>query len=98
MVIQNLNAYLRQPQTQKMIVQIGFNSRLEIVTVAVVVRLPSKSHMFLVITSQSLCVKTFYITDMYKSKQRYNVKNTGTTLVENLYLQDCKEKFLSKSE
>jgi hypothetical protein len=57
-----------------MIVQVGLNCNLHIVTVAIVAKLPTNRYLYLVIGVIGNVVKTFYITNKYKAREKYNCK------------------------
>jgi hypothetical protein len=77
-----------------MIAQVGFNRGLEVVTISVVVVLPSKRYLYLVIGLVKKVMKTFYITNQFKSRQDYNCKKIKEdSLVENLNMDQFKKLF-----
>jgi hypothetical protein len=86
-VFQNLNSFLRRPDTRIMVAQVGFNDRLEAVTISVVVVLPTGRFLYLVIGMVRKSIKTFYINDRYKCKEEYKCKDPS---VQNLNSEQCK--------
>ena len=93
-MIENLNTYLRSPDTKIMVVQVGFNVELKAVTLSIVVLLPTNRYMYVVLGMLRPVVKTFYITNHYKNRKQYNCKKTSEVEdICNLNVKDCIHKF-----